>query len=342
MTDVLIVGAGVAGLACAKVLVQAGKTVRLLERSRGVGGRCATRRIEGQPVDHGLVFLHGQSSDFLAALREVPGQWLNGWPIVVSGNGTPCQPRAFLPGTHRLAHANGLSAFPKHLAVGLDVVLNTTVTGFDFGGDGSTVLAKQLDKSIAFTARDVVIALAGPQALALLNSLPVSPGRESARALLAMLPSVPCATVIALYPRDVPLPRWDILYPETSEALLLVAHDSAKRKDPAHTALVLQARPTWSGKRLTTPESDWAPRLLAAAAEQIGPWVAQPTTWQAHLWRYARPNPDSELAGPLVMDLGRGRRVGLAGELFAPGGGVQAAWHSGGQLALRLLDPTHP
>jgi renalase len=241
-----------------------------------------------------------------------------------------------------MAHASGVSAFPKHLAAGLDVVLQTTVTGLEFAGEDITVLSQHQAETTPFTARDVVLALAGPQSLALLEALPPSPSRETARALLAMLPSVPCATVLALYSRDVPVPPWDTLYPETSEALLLVAHDSSKRNHPAHTALVLQARPSWSSAILAAPESAWAPRLLADAAKLVGPWVEHPTTWQAHLWRHARTSPDCELAGPLVLDVGRGRRVGIAGELFAPGGGVQGAWQSGRLLALRLLDRAHP
>ncbi len=339
-SDVLIVGAGVAGLSCAKVLASAGKKVRVIERSRGVGGRCATRRIDGQPVDHGLVFLHGKSPEFLAALHEVPGRWRDDWPVVVRGTGTPCQPSAFVHGAHRMAHVNGVSAFPKHLAVGLDVVLETTVTGLELGDQIVTVRANQQNETISFTGQDVVLALAGPQSLALMDGLPPSPDRETARAVLAMLPSVPCATVIALYPRNAlaPAPPWDIWYPETSSALSLVAHDSAKRDDPARVALVLQARPAWSSAVVGVDPAEWAPRLLADAARLIGPWVTQPAMWQAHMWRYARASPECELAGPLVLDLGQGRRVGIAGELFAPGGGVQAAWQSGIALARRLLD----
>lgn len=340
-SDVLIVGAGIAGLSCAKVLANAGKTVRVVERSRGVGGRCATRRIDGQPVDHGLVFLHGKSPEFLAALREVPGRWCDGWPNVVRGTGMPCQPSAFVPGAHRMAHADGVSAFAKYLAAGLDVVLDTTATGLELGDDGITVRGNRQNETIAFTGSDLVLALAGPQSFALLDGLPPSPGRETARAVLAMMPSVPCATVIALYPGSVPTPPWDLWYPETSTALSLVAHDSAKRHAPARPALVLQARPSWSSAALGADPADWAPRLLADAASLIGSWVAEPVTWQAHMWRYARTSPECELAGPLVLDLGSGRRVGIAGELFAPGGGVQAAWQSGIELARRLLDKEH-
>jgi renalase len=337
ISDVIIVGAGVSGLSCAKMLSDAGKRVRLLDRARGVGGRCATRRVDGQSVDHGLVFIHGRDPEFLEALSEVPGHWLERWPAVVRGAGTPCQPNAFVRDTRRLAHVNGMSAFPKHLAVGLDVVLETCVTGFELADDGIRVLAKERGKLTSFVGRNVVIALAGPQALSLLDSPIFSANGATARALLAMMPSVPCATVIALYPPDVDVPAWDIWYPETSTALLLVAHDSAKRDNPSNIALVLQARPSWSTKVIPLADDEWARQLLDDAANIIGPWVRQPKTWQAHLWRHARTSPECELTGSLLVNLERGRYVGIAGELFAPGGGVEAAWHSGRQLALRLL-----
>jgi renalase len=40
----------------------------------------------------------------------------------------------------------------------------------------------------------------------------------------------------------------------------------------------------------------------------------------------------------LLVDLGGARRLGIVGELFQPGGGVQAAWQSGRQLAYRLIE----
>lgn len=290
-------------------------------------------------MDHGLAFLHGHRQDFLDALQAVPGRWLDNWPAVVRGTGTPCQPSAYVHGSRRMAHANGVSAFPKHLAVGLDVALETNVTGLELVDDGIRVLATQRDKSVSFVGRNIVLALAGPQALALLGDQLPLPQCETARAVLRMMPSVPSATVIALYhPEDAEILPWDIWYPEASTGLLLIAHDSAKRDTFSQLALVLQARPAWSKAALATNADKWAPRLLDDAVSLLGPWVARPNAWQAHLWQHARTSPECELAGPLLLDLGRGRRLGLAGELFAPGGGVQAAWQSGRQLALRLLE----
>ncbi|MGW0798908.1 NAD(P)/FAD-dependent oxidoreductase [Streptomyces sp. NPDC002692] len=52
--DVLVVGAGLAGLACAHDLVRAGLRVRVLEASDGVGGRMRTDRHEGFLLDRGF------------------------------------------------------------------------------------------------------------------------------------------------------------------------------------------------------------------------------------------------------------------------------------------------
>ncbi|UCF32712.1 MAG: NAD(P)-binding protein, partial [Phycisphaerales bacterium] len=66
-SETIVIGAGIAGLSCAQRLAQADVKSLVLDKGRGVGGRCATRRVEGQPVDHGVIFLHGSDPDFLAA-----------------------------------------------------------------------------------------------------------------------------------------------------------------------------------------------------------------------------------------------------------------------------------
>lgn len=337
--DVVVVGAGVAGLACARYLAAAGKSVRVLERSRGVGGRCATRRIDGQPIDHGVVFLHGQSDEFIEELRQVPGHRLTQWPLVVRGNGMPCQPNAFVAGAHRWAHPSGVSAFPKYLARGLDVALETNVTGISVDDDSFRLQTSQRGETGEVRARDLALAIAGPQAHTLLQQESLAIKSRSASALLSMMPSVPCATVLALYePTAVTTPDWDIWYPETSDSLLLVAHDSAKREKPQHLALVLQANPAWSSEVAMAADSKWPERLLRSAADLLGTWALHPTATQGHLWHYARANPDCEMTSPILIDFENRRRLGLAGELFATGGGLQAAWSSGRLLARRLLD----
>ena len=59
--NVIVIGAGISGCACAHQLVYAGHQVTVVEKGRGVGGRMATRRMEGARIDHGAhpqCFIH--------------------------------------------------------------------------------------------------------------------------------------------------------------------------------------------------------------------------------------------------------------------------------------------
>ncbi|HUQ74745.1 MAG TPA: FAD-dependent oxidoreductase, partial [Burkholderiales bacterium] len=61
--DVIVIGAGAAGLAAANELARAGRSVLVLEARERVGGRCWTRRMPGLeiPVELGAEFIHGEA-----------------------------------------------------------------------------------------------------------------------------------------------------------------------------------------------------------------------------------------------------------------------------------------
>ncbi len=344
--DVIIIGAGVAGLSCARDLVAAGRRVLVLERSHTVGGRCATRVIEGQPVDYGPVFLHGEDPAFLAAVQSVPGAVAD-WPRRVHGAGAPCQPDSLQKHQSRFTMAQGVAAFPAHLAAGLTIRLSTTVVGVK--AEANTLLVRTTDGEV-LEAKDVVIALPVEQGLQLMTGLAAAAADKTQlagiTALLCLFRTVPCLTVVAGYNDVAPVP-FDMLLPDASDSLQLIANDTSKRgandgagDDGAAAGtrvLVLQASPRWSRAHLEHPEASWAAALIAEAAVLLGAWAGTPRFMHPHRWRYARVQRGTELQQPLRLTLSGGQRVGVAGELFAPGGGVQAAWLSGTRLAHRLL-----
>ena len=56
--DVVVVGAGLAGLACARELTSAGLVVRVVEAADAVGGRVRTDHVDGYTLDHGFQVLN--------------------------------------------------------------------------------------------------------------------------------------------------------------------------------------------------------------------------------------------------------------------------------------------
>ena len=339
--DVVIVGAGIAGLALARELRERGHDPLVLERSRGVGGRCATRRIDDQPADHGLGFLHGSDPRFLDALDSAFGAGLaiEGWPIAREGEGTPCQPRAFAAHGRRLAPREGVNAFAKSLAHGTRVRTLARVTALALVPDPSAGRAWEvtLDGGDPLRTRALVLTQPVPGALALLEPLAeLEPDVRALLPLLGLVHHVPCLTVIARYGNVSGFPRWDAAYPGGSDAIQTVLNDSAKRAEGAAPTLVIQARPQWSRLHLKDAPEGWARLLLDEAVRLWGAPVGAPATMQAHAWRHARVATGSELAAPLLRPLPGGALLGMAGDGFHEAGGAEGAFLSGLSLAARL------
>lgn len=324
--DVIIIGAGIAGLVCARELRDAGRQVVVLDKSRGVGGRCATRRMLGQPVDHGLSYYHADDPDLLADLAAVPATALPGWPQRVAGHGLPVHPATFRQGQQRLAFAEGVNVFPKHLARGLDLRLGARVLRSD---PTPSHVALEIEDRPPLRARDVVITCPTPQAEALLP--------RAVQALLAHVVIHPCITLVLGFPLDGPAPDFDMLYPEDSDLIQLVSHDSAKREDPSYRVLVVQATAPWSREHLEHSSDDWRAALTEEAARLCGGWVRDPAWSELHRWRHATTMPTTELSAPQVFGLPGGGQLGLANEAFTREAGVQGAYQAGRKLAHKLL-----
>lgn len=111
--DCLIVGAGISGLACAHELMRLGKSVLVLEKSKGVGGRMACRRIWETRADHGAQYFTVRDQQFekvCSSLAETVGLINVGWDE-----------------KDRWVSPLGMSALPKAYSEGVDVVLSCEV-----------------------------------------------------------------------------------------------------------------------------------------------------------------------------------------------------------------------
>jgi predicted NAD/FAD-dependent oxidoreductase len=138
---VVVVGAGIAGLACARELVDAGVPARVLERDSQVGGRLASERLGGRWVDTGAAYLTADDPAFQGRLQTWRIDGLaRPWTDTLRGQAGPATMRWAAPG--------GLRSLAEDLARELEVTLGFAVTELP-------------------SADAVVLAVPGPQALAI-------------------------------------------------------------------------------------------------------------------------------------------------------------------------------
>jgi renalase len=128
MTDIAVIGAGIAGLVCAQQLSQAGYSVIVVEKSRGLGGRLATRRLHGTLADHGACYLKPKGElleRFVEILRDrhILEVWTDEVYELTTG-ALLSEPKNRSP---RYVAPGGMSAIAKSLAPGLEILLNQRV-----------------------------------------------------------------------------------------------------------------------------------------------------------------------------------------------------------------------
>ncbi len=284
--DVAIVGAGVAGLSAASVVRDHGLRVLVLEKSRGLGGRAATRRRGDQRIDHGAQFFTARDPRFQA---RVDG-WLATGDVAVWTRGMHVwHPDAGWtepgPGGHpRYAPPSGMSALGRLLGAGVDVRREAPVARvrrIDGGwrvamADGSTV-----------DARTTLLTAPAPQALALVAGATLEPG---AAETLAAIEFEPVFAVLAGYEGAAP-PPWPGVRVEGHPDLAWVAHDGSRRGAAGGRGpmvLVVHATPAFTRAHLDAPHDEVADALLRAATA-LAPWADRPAWRDVHRWRYARP-----------------------------------------------------
>ena len=107
---IVVVGAGISGSVCAWRLARDGHEVILVEKGRGVGGRMATRRMEGARIDHGAQFFTVRDP----RMKELLSLWENEEAVVPWYDHIPG--RADVPKGQRYRGSEGMTSLAKVLA----------------------------------------------------------------------------------------------------------------------------------------------------------------------------------------------------------------------------------
>lgn len=308
---VAVIGAGLAGLACAARLMEASCSVVLFDKGRGPGGRMSTRRVEtalGEVgFDHGAQYFTARDPGFKAVVQG----WLEAGVA------------AHWPAAGRQAYVGfpAMSAPIKAMAAEFDVRWATRIDALAGSSYGWRLIGEGLNEDETF---DVVLtAIPAEQAGPLLA--PFSP--ELAKTA-ARTPAQPCWTVMTSFSERLPI---DVDVIGGPGVITWAARNSAKPGRRGPESWVIQASPDWSSAHLEDPAQAVIDALLPAFAIRAEIALSTPIYAAGHRWRYARSGAVGQGA---LWD--KAARLGACGDWLL-GPRIECAWQSGQALADHVL-----
>lgn len=324
--NLAIIGAGIAGLACAEAALRNGHKVTLFDKGRGAGGRLSTRR-----ADHGenqLYFDHG-TPGFTAeseAFKSVIEAWVRNACVA---RWTPNTVRLSPESQHALSKPEmfvgtpGMNGLVKALAQDKSVHFGRRVTAITKSPELWSIHSGPNED--AFTCDGVVLAIPNEQAVELLT-----PIRSDLTDRISSCHALPVWSLMLAF--DTPLNLgFDLAECDASPLARIIRNQTKPGRTGNVDCLVLQATTDWSQTHLEDTPEMIEQQLIGAATELIGPFSEEPVFARAHRWRYAlNAHPFGQ---PHIYD--EVGKIGICGDWLL-GKGVEKAWTSGTELGERL------
>lgn len=327
---VAVIGAGIAGLIAARTLQDHGIETKVFEKSRGVGGRAATRSVQTDDLetqfDHGAQYFTARDSRFARYVHSwnddgLVRPWM-GRIVEITGSGDivdECTKPA------RFVGVPGMNAIGKHLASDLDVMLETQVSGLHRHENGRWQIKDQNDHS--FGDFDNVIVNCPPvQAAALLRD------HTAMANTIDSIDMTPCWAVM-LAADGIGDVGFDggLVY---DHPLAWIARNDNKPGRPSgeSSAWVLHATAQWTRDNLSREGRDVATELVGLFGDLIGRREFAVRYSRAHRWMYAFCR--QPLDAGCLWDAHA--NLGVCGD-WCLGGNIESAFLSGQALAGTML-----
>jgi renalase len=315
-----IVGAGIAGLACATELVKAGFEVSVFDKSRGVGGRMSHRHYEQWGADHGAQYFTVKSDQFKPELDAwlaagVAQEWLG---RVVNFNQGEIE--EISSKTSRYVGVPTMSAPAKFLAKNLQVSVLHTISELQYSHGVWQMVSKEHGLLPAIFDQ-VILAIPAPQAKALIQE-----HSQSLKEACEQVTMLPCWTLMAYLKNPLPL-DFDAAF-VSHPIFSWLARDSDKPERSPYETWVAQASHEWSKENIDLDQTSAENLLLEGFKELTG---VECDLFQTHLWRYAKLEIPSEKN--FIVDAKI--NLALCGD-WLRNSTVEDAWSSGYALAKKM------
>jgi renalase len=311
--DILIIGAGLAGLSAANDLQQAGHSVLVVDKGRGLGGRLAGRRIGAATFDHGAQFFTARESRFKAAVEGwikegIAEEWYSSYPG--RPNGHP-----------RYRGVPTMTAVAKYLATDIHVMRTTRVDSISQQGDGWLA---ELNNGETINAKAMLITSPVPQTIDLLATGQITvPTDKQAR--LNRIQYESCIAVMAILDGPTAIESPGAIALEDGPIAWIT--DNLQKGVSKIPAVTIHASGDFSAEHLNHDRMEIGQRLIDAAGVYLGD--ARVTEYQVHGWRYSKPTIVDDAPCILLSETTDLPPLAIAGDAFAGPrfeGAVQSGW----------------
>ena len=345
---IAVIGAGIAGIACARTLMQAGHDVHVYERLTQAGGRM--RSVSGPygSFDIGAQYFTVRDPRFQQALDTVP-QSLRSWSLNIIQTRNAQGRKTTEPVSAREPHWVGMpdmQALPlawaaplwdagrMHLGQSVRALSHLIASGSKHSSHQWTLMLDTEDHGPQTASGFDIVILAVPAPIAA-QLLQTAPQGMALAKNLSTVEMAPCWAMTLSYPMAAQAglttlgPQWNAAR-TTHDRIAWVARESSKPGRAQTERWTVHANPLWSNEHRNDDPTRVLPKLQKAFGEITGIRVA-PRHASVYLWQHAQTL--APLGQPFVFERTSG--LGLCGD-WCIGRRVEDAFVSGLEMALAV------
>ncbi|MBT6415639.1 NAD(P)/FAD-dependent oxidoreductase [Candidatus Puniceispirillum sp.] len=312
--DLVIIGAGISGLAAASAAHKTGQHVVVIDKGRRIGGRLSTRRADGFTFNHGAQFVTAKGDAFSAVLHaaETAGA-LARWQIADDKTAFAGSPT--------------MRDLPVFMGQGLDIRQDMEIASImphPLTGTNNNGLCLTDKNGTNLLTRKLIVTAPAPQTARLLRDIEPAMAALADTALYA-----PCWT--AMYGFDA-MPIMPTLPIRNRDCAIGWAglEQTRPHADQHYPAITIQASADWSQHWIEASKDEVIAALFDTLASETGVELPRPVMSAAHRWLYAkviRPATiDTSIAPHGITNAGRS--IAIAGDWLG-GARVEHAYDSG-------------
>lgn len=295
-----------AGLSAARILVQNGHNVAVLDKSRGVGGRMSTRTIDMAKADHGAQYFSVKTPEFQELISELQFENIAAeWHLAQREN-------------VRYVGTKGMNSIPKKMASTLNVLVNEKVISIENN------IAKT-ESGNEYDFDNLIITIPIPQVIELFRNSKIKFSHND-KNVLRKIEYEPCIAVMAVLKQPTEIVSGGIILENQPVAWIA---DNFQKGITETPTLTIHASAKYSAEHFDDDLQEVAKDMLSSVNQYIN--LKNIVTFQTHRWKFSNAIKRYEKPFYQVENL----PIYLAGDGFGLGN-VEGAFLSGYYLGMNL------